>query len=228
MNNNCRSQLSRTGLQIGGWTGRENQQPICHGTLKLISVRNICASINRGVEQNKILEFQAPHAHGCSLGMYKHFLFYWYLTYFLILPLPRQKNDLTNRPKTKGGTLGWKNTFFQKCSPIFCKCDPINCICFADSKNIHIMGFSALRACACSVHAVQSVHGACTGTIGCLDPMLCMFLESAQQMQSFETCLKKIGKHFWKKIFFHPRVPPLVFGMFVKSFFGRGRGKIRK
>ena len=89
-----------------------------------------------------------------------------------------------------------KRYFFQKCSPIFLKRNPINCICFADSKNIHMMGFSALRACARSVHAVQSVHGACMGTIGCLDPMLCMFLESAQQMQSFETCFKKIGEHF--------------------------------
>ena len=130
------------------------------------------------------------------------------------MPLPQPKNDLTERPKTNGRTLGWKNTFSQKCSPIFFKCDPNNCICFAVSKNIHIMGFSALRAC--------------TGTIRCLDPMLCMFLESAQQMQSFETCFKKIGEHFWKKIFFHPRVPPLVFGLSVLSFFGRGRGKIRK
>ena len=58
------------------------------------------------------------------------------------------------------------------------------------------MGLGALKACARSVHAVQSVHRACTGPIVCLDPMLCMFLESAQQMQSFETRFKKFGEHF--------------------------------
>ena len=40
--------------------------------------------------------------------------------------------------------------------------------------------------------------------------------------------LLMFGEHFWKKVFFHPRVPPLVFGLSVRSFFGRGRGKIWK
>ena len=160
--------------------------------------------------------------------MYKHFLFYWYLTYFLILPLPRPKNNLTNRPKTKGGTLGWKNIFFQKCSPIFLKHVSNDCICCADSKNIHNMG---------SKHPIVPVHAPCTLCTACtehaqalraLNPIICMFLESAQQMQLIGSHLKKIGEHFWKKVFFPPRVPPLDFGLSVRSFFGWGRGKFWK
>ena len=62
--------------------------------------------LDRGVEQNKIFELQAFHARGCSLGIQKHFLSYWYPTFFQILPLPRPKYFSTNSPKTKGGTLG--------------------------------------------------------------------------------------------------------------------------
>ena len=73
----------------------------------------------------------------------------------------------------------------QKLPRIFYIQLPTKPLSFADSKNILIIGLGTLKACARSVHAVQSVHRVCTAPIGCLDPMLCMFLESAQQMQSF-------------------------------------------
>ena len=44
-------------------------------------------------------------------------------------------------------------------------------------------------------------------------------------MQSFETCFKRIGAHFWKKLFFHPRVPPLVFGLPVCHILAEGGAK---
>ena len=123
---------------------------------------------------------------------------------------PSAKKRPYKQTKNQWGTLGWKNIFFQKCSPIFLKHVSNDCICCADSKNIHNMG---------SKHLIVPVHA-----LRALNPIICMFLETAKQMQLFGSHLKKIGEHFCEKVFFHPRVLPLVFGLSVRSFFGWGRG----
>ena len=51
------------------------------GVTKKIGQNLIRKVFDRGVEQNKIFEFQIPHEYGCSLGMYKNFLIYWYYTF---------------------------------------------------------------------------------------------------------------------------------------------------
>ena len=69
------------------------------------------------------------------------------LTFLGFSYLPRPKNVLTDSPKTK-------KFFFQKCSLIFLKHVSNDCICCANSKNIHNMRFSALKACAHSLTCV--------------------------------------------------------------------------
>ena len=113
-------------------------------------------------------------------------LSYWYLAYFQILPLPRPKTTFQTAQKPKGGPLDEKTIFFLKnVLPSFSNMIQMTAFVVLIPKTYIPWDLTTCRTCIRSVHAVQSMHGACTGPRGCLDPTLCMFLESAQQMQSF-------------------------------------------
>ena len=68
---------------------------------------------DRGGPQNKILEFQAPHNHRCSLGMKKHFSFNGTSLIFKFCPSLGQKMTLQAAQKPKGGPLDEKTIFFK-------------------------------------------------------------------------------------------------------------------
>ena len=123
--------------------------------------------------------------------------------------------------KPKGGPLDEKIFFFKNHLWSFSKHSQVTAFIKLIPKRYITWGLNIPYVCARSVHGLRSVHRACTVRKGCTDPKLYMFLESAWQMQSFWSVLKKIGNNFWKKIFFHLRVPPLVFRVFVRQYFCR-------
>ena len=141
-----------------------------------------------------------------------------------IYPRDRPNHSRTNTQKPKGGPLDEKIFFFKNCLQSFSKHSQMTAFVKLIPKRYITWGHNTRYVCARSVHGLYSVHGACTVHIGFTDPKLYTFSESAWHMQSFESVSKKIGDNFWKKIFFHPRVPPLVFGVFVRQWFGRSRG----
>ena len=68
---------------------------------------------------------------------------------------------------------------------------------------------------------VLSNHCARAQAMRPLNPMICMCLESVQQMQLIHSCLKKIGEPFWKNTFFYQGFQPFGFGVSVRSFFSQ-------
>ena len=127
--------------------------------------------------------------------------------------------------KPKGGPLDEKIFFFKNCLQSFSKHSQTTAFVKLIPKRYITWGLSIRYVCARSVHGLNSVHGACTVRKGCTDPKLYTFSESAWQMLSFGSVLKKIGDDFWKKIFFHLRVPPLVFGYLSDSVLADPGGK---
>ena len=141
-----------------------------------------------------------------------------------IYPRDRPKHCRTNTQKPKGGPLDEKIFFFKNRLQSFSKHSQMTAFVTLIPKRYITWGLCTLYVL-CTPRArclsrARSVHR----HNGCSDPKLYTFSESAWQMQSFGSVLKKIGDNFWKKIFFHLRVPPLVFWVFVRQCFGRSRG----
>ena len=112
---------------------------------------------------------------------------------FKIYPRDRPKHCRTNTQKTKGGTLGWQNIFFQKFALIFFETRSNDCICWADSEKVYNWGL-------CSLYVMCTLRARCISRTrsvhrynGCYDLMSYTFSKSAWQMQSFGSVLKMIG-----------------------------------
>ena len=115
----------------------------------------------------------------------------------------QKPKDIKDRPKTKNPWT--KKITFLKKTPIFLKQVSNDCIWCADSKNIHNMVPGPMHK------ACTKLHGMYVFEISIGIAFNCITFEKGQRT------LKK------KNIFFIPGV--LVFGLSVRSFLGRGRGK---
>ena len=118
-------------------------------------------------------------------------------------------------PQIRGETIGWKWYFFQKSSQhwmgMFLKLR--NCML---TLNIFFIHLWFIELYARSVH----VSGACLwrAQISMHHKWIKdMFRKSAKYFLNFKNIFSQFWEHFWKTYFFHPRVPPLVFGHYVRT-----------